>query len=70
MTKLIIYLNEPESTALKTLAEQEYRVPKAQASLIIRKELERLGMIEIEQESHSHLMQPPHPGAEGSMNGD
>jgi hypothetical protein len=70
MTKLIIYLNEPESTALKTLAEQEYRVPKAQASLIIRKELERLGMIEIEQESHSSLMQLPPSDAEGSINGD
>ena len=53
MTKLIIYLKEYESTALKTLAEQEYRVPKAQASLIIRKELERLGMIEREQEKTS-----------------
>ena len=70
MTKLIIYLKEHESSALKTLAEQEYRVPKAQASLIIRKELERLGMIEIEQENHSPLMQPPHSDAEGSINGN
>jgi len=70
MTKLIIYLKEHEFTALKTLAEQEYRVPKAQASLIIRKELERLGMIEIEQEKPSPLKQHPHPSAEGSMNGD
>ena len=69
MTKLIIYLKEYESTALKTLAEQEYRVPKAQASLIIRKELERLGMIEIEQESPSPLNQPPHPDTDGNMNG-
>ena len=70
MTKLIIYLKEHESTALKTLAEQEYRVPKAQASLIIRKELERLGMIEIEQDNHPHLIQPPHPDADGNMNGN
>ena len=69
MTKLIIYLKEHETIALKTLAEQEYRVPKAQASLIIRKELERLGMIEIEQESHSPLMQSPHSAEEESVNG-
>ena len=70
MTKLIIYLKEHEFTALKTLAEQEYRVHKAQASLIIRKELERLGMIEIEQESHSPLTQSPHSDAEGSVKGE
>jgi hypothetical protein len=69
MTKLIIYLKEHEFTALKTLAEQEYRVPKAQASLIICKELEHLGMIEIEQEKHSPDIQPPHSDEEGSVNG-
>lgn len=64
MTKLIIYLKEHEFTALKTLAEQEYRVPKAQASLIIRKELERLEMIEIEREELSPSK------TEGSMKGN
>ena len=64
MTKLIIYLKEHEFGALKTLAEQEYRVPKAQASLIIRKELERLGMIEGERE------RPSPSKTEGNMTGN
>ena len=45
MTKLIIYLREEEFTALSNLAQSEYRVTKAQASLIIRTELERLGLL-------------------------
>ena len=45
MTKLIIYLREDEFSALSNLAQREYRVTKAQASLIIRTELERLGLL-------------------------
>ncbi len=45
MTKLIIYLREEEFSALSNLAQREYRVTKAQASLIIRTELERLGLL-------------------------
>jgi hypothetical protein len=50
MAKVIIYLRDHESAALNDLAQREYRAPKAQAALIIRKELERLGMIPSEQE--------------------
>jgi hypothetical protein len=50
MAKIIIYLPDCESAALNQLAQREYRAPKAQAALIIRKELERLGMIESEPE--------------------
>jgi len=50
MAKVIIYLADHESIALNQLAQREYRAPKAQAALIIRKELERLGMIQTEQE--------------------
>ncbi len=50
MAKVIIYLREHELTALNDLAQREYRAPKAQAALIIRKELERLGLIPPEQE--------------------
>jgi len=46
MAKVIIYLRDNESAALNNLAQREYRAPKAQAALIIRQELERLGMIE------------------------
>ena len=49
MAKVIIYLRDNESAALNDLAQREYRAPKAQAALIIRKELERLGMIQTEQ---------------------
>ena len=53
MAKVIIYLRDHEASALNNLAQREYRVPKAQAALIIRKELERLGMIQTE---HSQAM--------------
>lgn len=49
MAKVIIYLHEHELTALSELADREYRSIKAQAALIIRKELERLEMIPLEQ---------------------
>ena len=70
MTKLIIYLKEHEFGALKTLAELEYRVPKAQASLIIREELERRGMVAVDQKKHSLLTQPLPATVERSVKGD
>jgi hypothetical protein len=45
MAKLIVYLGEQERDALHQLAQQEMRVPRAQAALIIRRELVRLGML-------------------------
>ena len=45
MAKLIVYLGEQERDALHQLAQQEMRVPRAQAALIIRRELDRLGML-------------------------
>lgn len=47
MAKVIIHLNDNEFNALIALAHQEYRAPKAQASLIIRRELEKLGMLPV-----------------------
>lgn len=46
MAKVIVYLREPEMQALNLLAQKEYRAPKAQAALMLRTELERLGMLE------------------------
>jgi hypothetical protein len=48
MAKVIIYLRDSEIRALQELAQHEYRAPKAQAALIIRQELQRLGMIPVE----------------------
>jgi len=45
MAKIIIYLGEQEREALQQLAQREMRVPRAQAALIIRRELNRLGML-------------------------
>lgn len=45
MAKVIIHLRDYELTALNDLAQREYRAPKAQAALIIRRELQKLGMI-------------------------
>ena len=47
MAKIIVYLREQDRAALDRLAEKEYRQPKAQAALIIRRELERLGILEV-----------------------
>lgn len=51
MAKVIIYLRDNELSALHALAQQEYRVLKAQAALIIRQELQRRGMIQAEADS-------------------
>jgi hypothetical protein len=45
MARVVIYLPNQERNALCQLAQREYRVPHAQAALIIHKELERLGML-------------------------
>jgi hypothetical protein len=46
MARVVVYLLEPEMSALHQLAQQEYRPVKAQAALIIRNELKRLGMVQ------------------------
>jgi len=51
MAKIIIHVEEHECNALDQLAEREYRTLLAQAALMLRKELERLGFL---------------PGSEGS----
>ena len=50
MPKLIIYLRDQDHDALDAHAQKEYRVPKAQAALIIRQELERRGLVAINTE--------------------
>jgi hypothetical protein len=45
MAKVVVYLHENELQALNNLAQKEYRAPRAQAALILRTELERLGML-------------------------
>jgi hypothetical protein len=45
MAKVVVYLREQELQALNELAEKEYRAPRAQAALILKAELERLGML-------------------------
>ncbi len=46
MAKVIVYLRELELDALCTLAMREYRTTKAQASMLIREELERRGLLD------------------------
>ena len=45
MSKVIVYLPQAEFNALQKLAQQEFRATRAQAAIIIQKELERLGMV-------------------------
>jgi hypothetical protein len=58
MAKVIIYLRDHELTALNDLAQREYRAPKAQAALIILRELQKLGMIPGEQPTQSKQISP------------
>ena len=48
MVKFQVSLDSPSFRALRTLAEQEYRNPRAQAALIIRQELQRRGLLIID----------------------
>ena len=50
MTRITISLRESEKSALRVLAERQFRDPRAQAALIIRRELERYGLLETESE--------------------
>ena len=59
MAKVIIYLRDHEFTALNDLAQREYRAPKAQAALMIRRELEKLGMIPGEQQVNTAPNESP-----------
>ena len=59
MAKVIIYLRDQEFTALNDLAQREYRAPKAQAALMIRRELEKLGMIPGEQRVNTTPIESP-----------
>jgi hypothetical protein len=45
MARIVIYLPDPEMTALHQLAQQEYRAPKVEAAWIIRNELQRRGLV-------------------------
>ena len=65
MSKVVIYLREQEHTALNTLSQREYRTLRAQAALIIRKELVSLGMIEPEEQPQSLTQPSPLSRTEG-----
>ena len=64
MSKVVIYLREHEHTALNTLSQREYRTLRAQAALIIRKELVSLGMIEPEEQPQPLTQPSPLSGTE------
>lgn len=49
--KITVTLHPNEKNALIMLAKHEERDPRAQAALIIRKELERLGYLKVDPET-------------------
>ena len=51
MTRITINLLDQEKTALRALAENDFREPRAQAALIIRRELIRLGLLAVSSDS-------------------
>ena len=64
MPKIIVYLAEQECNALLQLAQREMRVPRAQAALIIRQELRRLGMLTAQPaSSDEETIEPQEQGA-------
>ncbi len=69
MPKVIIYLREQELSALHHLAQREYRVPKAQAALIIRTELEKLGLIQGKQTAATQQTESWTPATDGPLPG-
>ena len=48
MTRITITLSDEEKAALRSLSEKEFRDPRMQAALIIRRELEKQGLVESE----------------------
>jgi len=46
MIRITIILSEQEKNALRVLANKEFRDPRAQAAFIIRRELEKQGLVE------------------------
>ncbi len=69
MPKVIIYLREQELSALHHLAQREYRVPKAQAALIIRTELEKLGLIQGKQTTTTQQTESWTPATDSPLPG-
>lgn len=60
MARVIINLREQERSALHALAQREYRTPKDLAAVIIRKELERQGVLEPPAPLHIRKEEQPH----------
>lgn len=59
MAKIIIYLADPERDALHQLAQRKMRAPRAQAALILRRELTRLGLLpEQTQSADAEILNP------------
>ena len=46
MNRIVISLGKRERTALLKLAQNELRSPRDQARYVVRKEMERLGLLE------------------------
>ena len=60
MTQITISLKDQEKMALRVLADKEFRDPRQQAALIIRKELQRRGLLILQSEL-SHIETSPIP---------
>jgi len=45
MPKIAVYLNEQQYEALETICRAEYRLPKAQALMMIVSEIQRRGLL-------------------------
>ena len=64
MTRIMIRLTDSEREALKALAQQERRDPRAQAALLVRKGLEISGIMQPE---IAGTQQQPAPAGSGGM---
>ena len=58
MSRIPILLDEKAAAGLVALAKQEYRDPRQQAAVIIRQELERLGLLSNDPRAGQQKLEP------------
>jgi hypothetical protein len=72
MSRIPILLDEETAAGLVALAKQQYRDPRAQAALIIRQELERLGLLPVHEAANtvSLAARRVEPNSDNTADGD
>lgn len=67
MPQITITMKSTEKDALRMLAEREYRDLRSQAALIIRRELERRGLLETRNDTTFPTHKAPQRGSDAIL---